>query len=145
MKIIKIWFEDDRIYGETKDHRKLWQSLLWYPRLRNASDEERANYTFGLDGIHWRNINDDVSFESFGYDNREPQGISRFFLSHREINASAVARRAGISPNLMAQYISAAKRPSKERERRIMQTVMNIGNEIAMAAKEINARPYMTT
>jgi hypothetical protein len=137
MKIIKVWFEDDHIYGETDDGRTLWQSLLWYPRLKNASEKEREGYTFGLDGVHWRNINDDVSFESFEYDNKEPKGLSRFFLSHREINASAVARRAGISPNLMAQYISGAKEPSKEREMHIMQTVIAMVNDVAMAATEV--------
>ena len=44
MKISKIWFADDRIYGLTDDGRELWQSLLYYKRLRNATDEERANY-----------------------------------------------------------------------------------------------------
>ncbi|MCH4156877.1 MAG: hypothetical protein LKF31_11305, partial [Muribaculaceae bacterium] len=70
-------------------------------------------------------------------DNKEPKGLSRFFLSHREINASAVARRAGISPNLMAQYISGAKEPSKEREMHIMQTVIAMVNDVAMAATEV--------
>lgn len=33
MKIKKIWFADERIYGETDDGRVLWQSLLYYKRL----------------------------------------------------------------------------------------------------------------
>ena len=53
MKISKIWFADDRIYGLTDDGRELWQSLLYYRRLRNASDEERANYEMDDEGIHW--------------------------------------------------------------------------------------------
>ena len=35
---------------------------------------------------------------------------------HPELNASAVARRMGISQSLMSQYISGIKKPSQERE-----------------------------
>lgn len=41
--------------------------VLWYPRLRKASPEERNQYTFSTIGIHWRIIDEDISFESFGY------------------------------------------------------------------------------
>lgn len=130
MKIFKIWFADDRIYGLTDDGRELWQSLLYYRRLRNATDEERANYEIDDEGIHWYDLDEDVSFESFEYDDPEPTGISRIFLSHPELNASAVGRRLGISQSLMAQYINGTKKPSKERERLIMDEIILISQEL---------------
>ena len=130
MKISKIWFADDRIYGLTDDGRELWQSLLYYKRLRNATDEERANYEMDDEGIHWYDLDEDVSFESFEYDDPEPTGISRIFLSHPELNASAVGRRLGISQSLMAQYINGTKKPSKERERLIMDEILLISQEL---------------
>jgi hypothetical protein len=130
MKISKIWFADDRIYGLTDDGRELWQSLLYYKRLRNATDEERANYEMDDEGIHWYDLDEDVSFESFEYDDPEPTGISRIFLSHPELNASAVGRRLGISQSLMAQYINGTKKPSKERERLIMDEIILISQEL---------------
>ncbi len=130
MKISKIWFADDRIYGLTDDGRELWQSLLYYRRLRNATDEERANYEIDDEGIHWYDLDEDVSFESFEYDDPEPTGISRIFLSHPELNASAVGRRLGISQSLMAQYINGTKKPSKERERLIMDEILQISQEL---------------
>ena len=130
MKISKIWFADDRIYGLTDDGRELWQSLLYYRRLRNATDEERANYEIDDEGIHWYDLDEDVSFESFEYDDPEPTGISRIFLSHPELNASAVGRRLGISQSLMAQYINGTKKPSKERERLIMDEIILISKEL---------------
>ena len=130
MKISKIWFADDRIYGLTDDGRELWQSLLYYRRLRNATDEERANYEIDDEGIHWYELDEDVSFESFEYDDPEPTGISRIFLSHPELNASAVGRRLGISQSLMAQYINGTKKPSKERERLIMDEIILISQEL---------------
>ena len=130
MKISKIWFADHRIYGLTDDGRELWQSLLYYRRLRNATDEERANYEIDDEGIHWYDLDEDVSFESFEYDDPEPTGISRIFLSHPELNASAVGRRLGISQSLMAQYINGTKKPSKERERLIMDEIILISQEL---------------
>ena len=115
----KVWFEGERIYIETDDGRTLWQSILYYQRLRNATKEQREDY------------DEDVSYESFEYDDPEPAGISRLFLTHPEINASAVARRMGMQQSLLAQYIRGIKRPSKEREQAILNTVREIGKELS--------------
>lgn len=130
MKISKIWLDGDRIYGQTDDGRTLWQSLLYYRRLRAATEAERQDYEMDDEGIHWYALDEDVSFESFEYDDPEPVGISRIFLSHPELNASAVGRRLGISQSLMAQYINGTKKPSKERERLILSEIANIGKEL---------------
>ena len=130
MKISKIWFADDRIYGLTDDGRTVWQSLLYYRRLLHASPEERENYEMDDEGIHWYQLDEDVSFESFEYDDPEPTGISLVFLSHPELNAAAVGRRLGISQSLMAQYINGTKKPSKERELLILDEISAIGSEL---------------
>jgi hypothetical protein len=130
MKISKIWFENNRIYGLTDDGRTLWQSLLYYKRLLNATPEQREDYEMDDEGIHWYDLDEDVSFESFEYDDPEPTGISLIFLSHPELNAAAVGRRLGISQSLMAQYINGTKKPSKERERMIMDEIANIASEL---------------
>lgn len=59
-KITKIWFDNEHIFGCDEDGKVYSQSLLWYPKLRAASDEERLQYTFGFDGIHWRNLDEDI-------------------------------------------------------------------------------------
>jgi hypothetical protein len=130
MIITKIWFENDRIYGLTDDGRTLWQSLLYYRHLRYATDEEREQYRIGHFGIHWEKLDEDVSFESFEYDDPEPVGISKFFLSHPEINASAIARRLGIQQSLFAAYINGTKKPSKEREELILNEIRALGAEL---------------
>jgi hypothetical protein len=131
MKAKRVWFENDRIYIKTDDGHTLWQSMLYYPKLKSATNEERQNYELGAFGIHWEDIDEDVSYESFGYDNPEPTTISRIFLIHPEINASAVARRVGMKPSLLAQYIRGIKKPSKERARIIIDTVRQIGQELS--------------
>lgn len=146
MILTRIWFADNRIYGETEDGRTLFQSLLYYKRLLNATEEQRNNYEIDDEGIHWREIDEDVSFESFEYDNPEPVGLSKFFLSHPEINASAIARRLGIHQSLFACYINGTKKPSKEREELIMDEVRALGVELQKAAsgfaKELQAAAF---
>ena len=130
MVLKKIWFENERIYGLTYDGKTVWQSRLWYKQLNAATDEQRNDYEMDDEGIHWYDLDEDISFESFEYDDPEPQGVSRIFLSHPELNASAVARRIGISQSLMAQYINGTKKPSKEREALILNEVKSIGREL---------------
>lgn len=130
MKLTKIWFEKERIYGLSDDGRTLWQSLLWYRRLRAATDQQRLEYEMDNEGIHWYSLDEDVSFESFEYDDPEPQGVSYVFLTHPELNVSAVARRLGISQSLLAQYINGTKKPSEKREKLILDEVRAIGREL---------------
>ena len=129
MRITKIWFKGDYIYGEDESGKTYRQSLLWYKNLRKANDEERDKYTFGYDGIHWRNLDENVSFESFAYDDAEPSKLQRFFLSHPEINVSEFARLVGINPSLLRNYINGFKKPSKEREKMIINHLHRIGQE----------------
>jgi hypothetical protein len=131
IKIDKLWFEDNKIFIRTTSEEILWQSLLWYRRLLEASEEQRNNYYISYSGIHWSEIDEDMSFESFYYDDPEPVGISRLFLTHPELNASAVARRMGIQQSLLAAYIRGSKKPSKKREAEILATIRQIGNELA--------------
>lgn len=127
----KVWFENGKILIETDDGRILWQSILYYQRLKNATEKELNNYELGAFGIHWEDIDEDVSYESFEYDNPEPSGISRLFLTHPEINASAVARRMGMQQSLLAQYIRGIKKTSEERAQMILETIKEIGRELS--------------
>ena len=133
MKVKKIWFQDEKLYAEMEDGRILWQSILYYRRLVEATDKQRNNYELGSFGIHWEDIDEDVSYESFEYDNPEPAGISRLFLTHPELNASSVARRMGMKQSLLASYIGGTKKPSAEREAEILNTVRQIGRELISA------------
>jgi len=130
MRIKKIWFSEDRIYGLTDNDEIVWQSLLWYKRLKAATEDQRNDYEIDSEGIHWYSIDEDISFESFLYDDPEPKGIPLVFIQHPELNASAVARRIGISQSLMAQYISGIKNPSKQREQLILNEIATIGKEL---------------
>ena len=133
MKICKVWFESDRIYVLTDDGRTMWQSLLYYRRLREATDEQRSDCEIDDEGIHWERLDEDVSLESFGYDNPEPEGVSRLFLTHPELNESAIARRLGIDRNMMRQYVNGMSKPTPAIEQLILNEVRRVGSELASA------------
>lgn len=128
-KITKIWFEGDLLYGKDSDGNVVSQSLLWYPELKDASDLERSKYTFGFEGIHWRALDVDISFESFFYNDAIPSPMQRFFLEHREINVAEFAKRIGINATLLRNYINGFKVPSKEREKFILREIVKMGKE----------------
>lgn len=133
MRIEKIWFDSDYIYGQDDNGVIYKQSLLWYPKLRAANDEQRAQYSFGYDGIHWRNIDEDVSFESFGYEDAEPTAFQRFFLTHKELDIAVLAKRVGISASQLRKYINGFTRPTKETEQKLQEAIRSIGQEYTAA------------
>ena len=133
MKIKEIWFDADYIYGRDEEGKEYKLSLLWYPQLRQANDEERMKYTFSFSGIHWRELDEDISFESFEYEDAEPSSLQRFFLTHKEINVAEFARRMGMNPTLLRNYINGFKTPSKEREQEILDHIHKLGEELVAA------------
>lgn len=127
--IKKIWFDADHIYGDDGKGQVYKQSLLWYPRLMNATDDERSQYRFGFDGIHWPHLDEDISFESFGYEDAEPSQLQTFFLTHKELNLAEFARRMGMNVSLLKSYINGFQKPSKECEQAILNSIHTIGRE----------------
>ena len=127
---MKLWFADDRIYILTDGGETLWQSLLWYPRLKNATPEQRNRYRIDEEGIRWAEIDEDVSFESFTYDDPEPTGLNRIFREHPEIKPTSVAARLGISQPLFSDYLREKKTPSPERLESLKAEIRKIGAEL---------------
>ena len=125
----KIWLTDEAVWIRTADGREACELFSDYPRLRDATPGQRAHYTVDQYGINWPEIDEDLSFEGFFF-KKEYTDLYKLFLAHPELNASAVARRMGISQSLFAQYISGTKRPSKERLELIYSTIHTIGEEL---------------
>ena len=83
LKMKKLWFEENNIFILTDDGKEFRQSLLWYRRLLYATDQQRNNYNTSYSGIHWPDVDEDISFESFLYDDPDPAGIS--IAPHKKI------------------------------------------------------------
>ena len=49
------------IYVKLADGRTLVTPLWWYPRLLHATPEQRDDVELMLDGVHWPQIDEDLS------------------------------------------------------------------------------------
>ncbi len=135
MKASKLWFDDNKVFIETEDGKVLGQSLRWYPLLRKATVAQRAAYKFTDEGIRWEEIDEDVSFESFSYD--DPGGKTRlrvFFDAFPELNVSKFAARMGIPQSVFAAYLCGSKNPSDSRMKEIENTIRELGGELSSAS-----------
>jgi hypothetical protein len=74
---------------ELNDGRVLSVPLAWYPRLLNASPEERSNWHFigKGQGIHWDTLDEDISVENLlaGHHSGESQSSLKRWLEARRI------------------------------------------------------------
>lgn len=129
MKIEKIWITDDAIWIRTSEGNEACEKFADYPRLRNATQEQRLDFISDKFGIHWEALDEDLSFEGF-FTKAEPTILYVVFTRHPELNVSALARRLGISQSLMAQYISGKKKPSETRLNLILDTIREVGKEL---------------
>jgi len=71
-KNIKISFDDDNLFLCAENKEVFAQSLNDYPRLKKATAEQKATWELTNIGIYWKEIDEDVSFESFLYDENDP-------------------------------------------------------------------------
>ena len=135
LRINKIWFEGEYLCGLGDDGKTYRQSLLWYKDLMNATEEDRDRYEFSYDGIHWRHLDVDVSFESFEYEDAIPSPLQRFFLTHPEINIAGFAKKYGLNATLLRNYTNGFKTPSAEKEREIFSYIHELGKEYEAAGR----------
>ena len=67
MKIEKVWFDTDNIYIVTDSGHTIGNPLSWFKRLEMATPAQRNKYELGpfSESIHWPEIDEDLSIESF--------------------------------------------------------------------------------
>ena len=128
-KIEKIWLTDDAVWIRTADGKEACENFNDYPRLRYATREQRADFEADEYGLHWEEIDEDLSFEGF-FEKHETTHLYKVFMAHPELNVSAIARRLGISQSLMVQYVSGKKKASAARVSMILDAVRKIGQEL---------------
>ena len=58
-----VRFTEDAMQVSLSDGREISVPLEWFPRLRNATSEQRSKWRFiarGI-GIHWEDIDEDIA------------------------------------------------------------------------------------
>lgn len=125
----KVWLTDTAVWIRTIDGKEACEEFANYQRLKFATPEQRAKFELSDYGIHWEELDEDLSFEGF-FQKKKSSPLYDLFMAHPELNASAVARRLGLSQSLFAQYVSGTKKPSKQRFDEIIETIRAIGREL---------------
>ncbi|HRQ36955.1 MAG TPA: DUF2442 domain-containing protein [Chloroflexota bacterium] len=58
-----VRFQDEALIVRLSDGREISAPLEWFPRLRDATDEQRNNWRMiarGI-GIHWEDVDEDIA------------------------------------------------------------------------------------
>jgi hypothetical protein len=64
-RVADVFFDADTLSVRLKDGRTISVPLAWYPKLLQATSEQRAHWKIagGGYGIHWPDIDEDLSTE----------------------------------------------------------------------------------
>jgi hypothetical protein len=65
MEIKELWFDNENIFIQTNVGHIVGNPLKWFPSLLNATPEQRGKYEIGLYGVHWEELDEDLSLEGF--------------------------------------------------------------------------------
>ena len=59
----EVWFDSHMMHVRLSDGREISVPVEWFPRLRDATEEQRKRWRLigkGI-GIHWEDIDEDIS------------------------------------------------------------------------------------
>lgn len=54
-------FDEHTMWVELQDGRVIGVPLAWFPRLLNASADQRAKFELSPGGLHWDELDEDIS------------------------------------------------------------------------------------
>jgi len=70
----RVRFDADSMWIELSDGRTLGVPYAWFPRLLNATPKQREAVEIGRFGLHWAELDDDISVAGL-LDGRRDQTI----------------------------------------------------------------------
>ena len=95
-KILKVWFEDERIYIHTDKGNTLSLDLEVFPTLKDATPDQRNAVVIEPwgDAMRWEEIDEDIHISTF-YEDLKPNHdneVAALFNQFPQLNVSEVAR-----------------------------------------------------
>lgn len=58
---VEAWCDPHNLHVRLADGREVVTPLWWYPRLYTATAAERNNVELMIDGVHWPDVDEDLS------------------------------------------------------------------------------------
>lgn len=90
----KVTFDQDTMWVELTDGRTLGVPLAYFPRLLQATENQRKNFEMsgGGSGLHWDELDEDISVKGLllGIGDLTNSALSRKKHQHQQ-NSSAVS------------------------------------------------------
>lgn len=62
-KIQQVWVDENGVHARTEDGLQASYPFAAWKKLANATTVQRQNYYLSYTGIHWPEIDEDLSFE----------------------------------------------------------------------------------
>lgn len=132
VNVTKVWIDETYVYILTSEGIERREAISNYERLRNATIEQLQNFETDNIGIHWPEIDEDLSYEGF-FKADSIEGKSELYVLFKrfpQINVAGIARSLGIKQSLMAAYICGTKKPSKARRDEIVNELHALGRAL---------------
>lgn len=60
---LAVRFEEEKFWVNLKDGRTIGVPFTWFSRLLNATPEQREDYFLSPSGLHWDEIDEDISIK----------------------------------------------------------------------------------
>jgi len=103
---MQVEVTEDELQISLMDGRRVFAPLVWYPRLLDATPQQRRNWEFLGDGqgIHWPDVDEDLSVAGVlaGIPSRESPGRLREYLRRTSSGGSKRSTRAGSKAKQLA-------------------------------------------
>lgn len=130
--VVKTWVDGTYVHILTSEGIERKEAISGYERLRYATKEQLQDFETDNIGIHWAELDEDLSYDGF-FRKDTLEGKSEFytlFKAFPEINVAGIARRLGLKQSLMAAYICGTKKPSFERRSEIINELHSLGKAL---------------
>ena len=132
VNVSKVWVDESYVHILTSDGVERMEATDNYERLRSASMEQLQNFETDNLGIHWPELDEDLSYEGF-FKADSVEGKSELYLLFKrfpQINVAGIARSLGIKQSLMAAYVCGTKKPSLARRNEIIAELHALGKAL---------------
>jgi hypothetical protein len=86
VRATQVRVSESELTVEFEDGRTLAAPIAWFPRLHQGTAKERQNFEFGAFGIHWPDLDEDISYRGLllGRRSGESAASLKFWLDARK-------------------------------------------------------------
>lgn len=71
--IRNVRFDEDSLYLDLIDGRTVSAPLAWFPRLFDATSEQRLKFEIGGVGVHWPDVDEDLTARGLLQGRHDPE------------------------------------------------------------------------